>query len=123
MPHDDSHFGSSLLCRISSFSMAARARALQLPPVPLRRLILVWLAEGSLDSGWRSEILGTQLLHLLGALSPGCVVLLFLGWTDTFSLQNASVEIRAILLQTTDIVQDDRRRLSAIYRGFPHVRR
>ena len=47
----------------------------------------------------------------------------FLGWTDTFSLQNTSVEIRAILLQTTDIVQDDRRRLSAIYRGFPHVRR
>ena len=103
--------------------MAARARALQLPPVPLRRLILVWLAEGSLDSGWRSEILGTQLLHLLGALSPGCLVLLFLGWTDTFSLQNTSVEIRAILLQTTDIVQDDRRRLSAIYRGLPHVRR
>ena len=104
--------------------MAARARALQLPPVPLRRLILVWLAAGSLDSGWRSAILGDELLlHVLGALAPGSLVLLYLGFSERYQLQNTDRSVRAILLQTTDIVQDSRRRLSAIYRGLPHVRR
>ena len=83
----------------------------------------MWLAEGALDSGWRSTILGDQLLHVLGALAPGSLVLLNLGFSETSQLQNTGVEVRAILLQTADIVQDDRRRLSAIYRGLPHVRR
>ena len=91
--------------------------------MPLRRLILLWLAEGALDSGWRSEILGDQLLHVLGALGPGCLVILYLGFSETGQLQNTGVEIRALLLQTTDIVQDQRRRLTAVYRGLPHVRR
>ena len=57
-----------------------RHRVARRAPVPLRRLIVLWFAESSLDRGWRSEILGLHLEALLGALAPGSLVLLFIGF-------------------------------------------
>ena len=87
------------------------------PPVPHRRLILLWLAEASLDRGWRSEILGLQLHQLLAALRPGSLIILSLGLPGTYELQSVSREHRAILLQTSEIVSDERRRLTLLYHG------
>ena len=87
------------------------------PPVPHRRLILLWLTEASLDRGWRSEILGPGLHQLLAALRPGSLIILSLGLSGTYELQGVSREHRAILLQTSEIVSDDRRRLTLLYHG------
>ena len=95
-----------------------RHRVARRAPVPLRRLIVLWFAESSLDRGWRSEILGLHLEALLGALAPGSLVLLFIGFDGSAGLQASNTSIRAILLQTADIVNDDRRRLSHLYWGL-----
>ena len=92
-------------------------RVARAPPVPHRRLILLWLSEASLDRGWRSEILGPSLRHLLGALRPGSLIILSLGLPGTYTLQSVSREHRAILLQTSEIVSNVRRRLTLLYHG------
>ena len=50
--------------------------------------------------------MGLHLEALLGALAPGSLVLLFIGFDGSAGLQASNTSIRAILLQTADIVND-----------------
>ena len=94
-------------------------RVARAPPVPHRRLLLVWLSEATLDQGWRSLILGPRLDQLLAALRPGSLVILSLGLPDSYPLQSVSREHRAILLQISVFVSEDRRRLTRVYQALP----
>ena len=83
------------------------------------RLLLVWLSEAALDQGWRSLILGPRLDQLLAALRPGSLVILSLGLPDSYPLQSVSREHRAVLLQISVFVSEDRRRLTRLYQALP----
>ena len=94
-------------------------RVARAPPVPHRRLLLVWLSEAALDQGWRSLILGPRLDQLLAALRPGSLVILSLGLSDSYPLQSVSREHRAVLWQISVFVSEDRGRLTRLYQALP----
>ena len=85
------------------------------PPVPPRRLLLLFLLRQSGLGGWRAIVLGPSLPQLLGSSQSSGPLILFLGLDSIHALRCVNREIVAIFQQILDSFHFEQRSLRRAY--------
>ena len=87
-----------------------------LPPVPRRRLLLLWLSlQTETHTGWLNAILDCSLSGCLGASYTCSSIILLLGLDDCDSLFGTSVEIYRVRSELNATVRRNGRHLLHLY--------
>ena len=85
-------------------------------PVPVRRLVFLWLLECRLDStGWQNQILEPSVPALLGAGFSGASLVLYLGLDSCQPLFCTSLAAARVQVHIIELVWRERRRLRRTY--------
>ena len=85
------------------------------PPVPPRRLLLLFLIRQSRLGGWRAIVLGPSLPQLLGSSQSSGLIILLLGLDSIDALRHVNREIVAIFQQILDSFHFEQRALRRAY--------
>ena len=85
-------------------------------PVPVRRLVFLWLLECRENSaGWQNQILEPTVPALLGAGFSGASLVLYLGIDSCQPLFCTSLAADRVQVHILELVWRDRRRLRRAY--------
>ena len=85
-------------------------------PVPVRRLVLLWLLECREETaGWQNQVLAPTVPALLGAGFSGASLVLYLGIDSCQPLFCTSLAAARVQVHILELVWSERRRLRRAY--------